>query len=132
MFVCRKANRSAKSRASRAGALGISPLGLRLVAVVLAAALVVQTGVGVPGAGLWRSAAGSLPSEEDPVPTRMAEEIKHAAPAPCAASRLKQSRHGGERWSARDREVAQVVIPRCRPIRADLEARNGLGGPLRC
>lgn len=132
MFVRRKTSCSAKPRSCGATCRRWQPVSLRLIALVAAAALVVQTGVASPGAGVWRSAASSLPSEEDPVPTRMAEEINHTAPAECAAPRLKQLRRASDKHAARDRLFTKTAGQCGRPLRADLEARNGIGCPLRC
>ena len=132
MFVRRKTSCSAKPCPCGATRRRWQSVSLRLVALVAAAALVVQTGVASPGAGMSRSGTSSLPSEEDPVPTRMAEEIKHAVPAQCAVPRLKQLRHASEKLAARDRQLAKIASQCGRPLRADLEARNGIGCPLRC
>jgi hypothetical protein len=132
MFVRLKTSCSAKPRTFGAKCLRWHAMGFRLLALVATAALVVQTGVAVPKAGILQSAASSLPSEEDPVPTRMAEEIKHTVPAQCAASRLKPLRDSSERFTARDRRLTRIARQCGRPLRADLEARNGIGCPLRC
>ena len=133
MFVCQMASRRANSHASRAIVAGISLAGHRQhIAILLAIALVVLTAVATPGASPRQFAAGSLPSEEDPLPTRMAEEIEHLAPVPCAASCGKQSRPRVEKLTKRNRTAPETATPRCRLIRSELEARNGFGGPLRC
>lgn len=132
MFVRRKTSCSAKPRSCGATCRRWQSASLRLIALAAAAALVVQTGVASPGAGIWRSAASSRPSEEDPVPTRMAEEIKHTAPTECAAPRLKQLRRASEKLAARDHLFTKTTGQCGRPLRADLEARNGIGCPLRC
>jgi hypothetical protein len=133
MFVCPMASRRANSHASRALVAGISLAGLQQrITILLAVALVVPPAFATPGVGPWQFSAGSLPSEEDPLPTRVAEDIKHLTPVPCAASRGKQSRHGADTLTKRDRTAEETTTPRCRQIRADLEARNGFGGPLRC